>query len=229
MALNKLKDFFSQFPERKFRKLEDLIPIDESVKHIFFLTQGYVRQYTVSPEGEELTLNIFKPQTFFPLNLALHQQINPYYFSAYTQGKYRAAPVDKVILFLKKDPELLFSLTERLTSGINGLLLRMESMVFGNAEQRVAATLYLLFLRFGRGNEDTQIKREICPDKKGAKNILSLQFTHQDLAFLSGLTRETVSGVMSDFKSQKLINYKKQYICISDPEKLKEISALSLR
>jgi len=226
MPLTKLKKFFTQFPERKFRKLEDLIPIDEPVDHIFFLTKGYVRQYTVSPAGDEFNLNIFKPNSFFPLNLALHQKKNPYYFSAFTQGKYRAAPVKKVVDFLQQDPKLLFDLTKRLTSGINGLLLRMESIAFGNAEQRVASTLYLLYLRFGVLN--SKENKKVCPENQQKHKVIQLNFTHQELAFFSGLTRETVSGVMANLREKGVINYQSQLICVVMPEKLKDLSSLPI-
>jgi CRP-like cAMP-binding protein len=61
MATNKtleFETFYQQFITRDYKKGEMLIRADDDPQGIFCLTKGYVRQYTISPVGNELSLHI---------------------------------------------------------------------------------------------------------------------------------------------------------------------------
>lgn len=216
-----LRQFFTQFPQKKLQPQELLLPIDQVPQHIIYLEDGYVRQYAVSDEGDEFTFNYFKPNTFFPLNLILHHRSNPYYFTGASQGIYREAPREQVLDFLQSNPKILFHLLIRITSGINGMLLRLESLVFGDARAKVAAAVYLSYLRFGQKSQG----EEICEQEQPG-TVIKLELSHELIAYLTGLTRESVSSEMIKLKKEGLINYRRKKICVLQPQKLKEISSL---
>jgi CRP-like cAMP-binding protein len=96
-------------------------------------------------------------------------------------------------MFIEANPYELLPFTKHLINGIEGLLKRIELMSFDNAQTRVFAALMYLSHHFGRTN-----KQEI---------VIESHFTHEDIAAITGLTRERVSIEMGKLKRAKLISY----------------------
>ncbi len=223
--LSKLNQFFLQYPAKSLDKSQSVLKVDSKLSHILFLTDGFVRQYAVSKQGQEFTLNIFEPFSFFPLNLAFHREVNPYYFEAFSPIKFNQAPIADVEKFIQKNPDVLFDLIHRITSGLNGMLYRMESLMFGSAKQKVAAALSICAARFGASHDQN---KQCSHDEVPADQVRLVDFelTHQQIAFMTGLTRETVSVEMGKLREEGLVNYKQQRICLLKPKKLKNLSSL---
>ncbi len=79
----------------------------------------------------------------------------------------------------------------------------------GTATTRLATALVIAVKRFGKEKEN---------------NIhISLPLTHQDLADLTGLTRETVSRQMSDFKKRHIESYDDASITVPSLSKLEAL------
>ena len=222
-----LKKFLKNFPLKKFNQGEVLFEIDQPLANVCCLESGFVRQYAVSSDGDEFTQNIFRKGAIFPLNLISTQKQNPYYFEALTPVTATMVPTPQMKAFLQQNPVALKELVIRLSRGINQLLYRMESLVFGSAQQRLAATIYLLALKFGNSAEE--VARKDCRYRRivaGAISITAFRLTHQQLAYLTALTRETVSVEMMNLRKLGLIDYRQQKICVLKPKELKKLSSL---
>jgi CRP-like cAMP-binding protein len=236
LGLGSLEQYLSKFPLKQLTKDQLLFEIDQKLDTLFYLMSGYVRQYSITPEGSELTLNIFKPGSIFPLHLALTHLANPYYFEAMQRVEFTVVPMTEMSQYLQQNPLLLFDLTTRLASGLNQLSFRFESMVTGTAQQKLVAALYLLAKRFGQLFSSLEAKQQQELSKKfgiarqqfgpEVMVITSLSITHQLLATLTALTRETVSVEMMSLKKLGLIEYQRQQICLFQPKKLRELSSL---
>ena len=82
--IGKFDTFYKQFKTRTYKKGETLIRSDDDPQGIFCLKKGYIRQYTISAAGTELTLHILKPTSYFPMVWAINGTPNVYYFEALT-------------------------------------------------------------------------------------------------------------------------------------------------
>src|ERR1035437_7600055 len=100
--------FYKQFTNRNYKKGEMLIRADDDPQGIFCLTKGYVRQYTISKSGFELTLHILKPISYFPMVWAINGTPNVYYFEALTPVEVGRAPKDDVVKFIRNKPDIIF-------------------------------------------------------------------------------------------------------------------------
>src|SRR3989344_4646928 len=129
----KLDDFFTKFKHQQYKKGEILIRADDEPQGIFYLKSGVVRQYSISKDGEEQTLNLYKPISFFPLMWAINETPNTFYFEAAVDVEVHRAPKDEVIAFLKSEPEVMYDLVTRLYKGMHGLLTRIEYLQSGDA------------------------------------------------------------------------------------------------
>jgi CRP-like cAMP-binding protein len=185
--------FYKQFTTRNYKKGEMLIRADDDPQGIFCLTKGYVRQYTISKTGFELTLHILKPISYFPMVWAINGTQNVYYFEALTSVEIRRAPRDEVVNFIKDKPTLLFALMSELLEDDEETLKRVEHLVFSDAYRRVISILIYIAKHFGEES------------KSGI--IVRYRFTQQDIATLVGVTRETASNEMVKLEKKGLVRY----------------------
>lgn len=203
----KIDKFFSGFYPVSFEKGEIIIHPDGKIQNIFLLKKGKVRMYAVSDDGQEVTLHIFRPHTFFPIMLSLSEAYGKHYFEALEKVEAVRAPVEKVIEFLKSDQEVLFDLTTRFSNAISGLTLRIETMAFEDAYNRIASLLLYLCEKFGEVSKD--------------KTIINMTLQHDDIANWVGIRRETVSRQFEKMQKEKIVENKNKQLVINI-QKLKD-------
>lgn len=205
----KISDFFKQYTQVTFQPSEIIIRAEENPSEIVLLQEGVVRQYSISPDGEELTVNLYKPVSFFPLMYIVNDMHNRYYFEALSEVKGWKAPKAKVIEFLKQHNDVMYELIQRLYKGMDALLLRMEHILIGNAQTKVIFTLLNAAYRFGKS------------DEVGVH--LSLKMTHKDLSTMSGMARETFSREIKKLERKGLVKVDGHMITLTNIEALQEV------
>jgi CRP/FNR family transcriptional regulator len=196
MDINKTKEletFYKQFNIRTYKKGEMLIRADDDPQGIFCLLKGYVRQYTISKTGYELSLHILKPISYFPMVWAINGTPNIYFFEALTPVEVGRAPREHVVSFIKDKPSVIFALMSELLEDYAETLTRMEHLVFSDAYRRVISVLLYIAKHFGEKHDNSVIVRH--------------RFTQQDIATLVGIARETASNELGKLERKKLIHY----------------------
>lgn len=211
--LKEFESFYAQFTTRYYKKGEILIRADDDPQGIFCLKKGYVRQYTISKTGLELTLHILRPVSYFPMVWAINGTPNVYYFEALTSSEVGRAPREQVVNFIKDKPTIIFDLMSELLEDYAETLTRVEHLVFSDAYRRVISVLLYIAKHFGR--------------KSNGGIIIKHRFTQQDIATLVGVARETASNEMGKLDKRGLIKYVNHSILFSDIKKLEaELFAL---
>lgn len=203
-VIDKLEQFFTQFKHQTYKKGEILIRADDIPQGIFYLKNGVVRQYSISKDGEEQTLNLYKPISFFPLMWAVNDTPNTYYFEAMVEIEVYRAPKEQVVAFLKQEPEVLYDLVSRLYKGMHGLLSRIEYLQSGDAYMKVIFALLSATYRFGETKENAEVE---------------LSITHREISALTGLTKETISRECTKLEGKKLIKNSNHRVVIKDIKK----------
>lgn len=201
--------FFAKFGTSKIYKKDQLIVEPEKEPAgVFYIKKGYVRLYSISKEGKEITFNIYKSGMYFPLIWALNQTPNMYFIEALTDAELLKAPREEVISILKKNPDLLFVLTQNAFSGLEGLTKLMDSLLSKNAYHQICSILVMLGVRFG--------------EAQGKKTLISVPLTHRILGTLAGLSREATSRELEKLTKEKIITYANHQITILNYKKLQE-------
>ncbi len=185
--------FYKQFTTRTYKKGEMLIRADDDPQGIFYLKDGYVRQYTISKTGFELTLHILKPISYFPMVWAVNGTPNVYFFEALTPVEVGRAPRDQVVDFIKDKPTIIFELLSELIEDYAESLTRIEHLVFSDAYRRVISVLLYIAKHFGE-------------EHKGSV-VVYHRFTQQDIATLVGVARETASNELVKLEKRGLVKY----------------------
>jgi len=204
--------FYKQFQIRNYKKGEMLIRADDDPQGIFCLTKGYIRQYTISKTGFELTLHILRPISYFPMVWAINGTPNVYYFEALTPVEVGRAPRDEVVNFIKDKPTIIFELLSELIERYAETLTRMEHLVFSDAYRRVISVLLYIAKHFGEESD------------KGI--IIHHRFTQQDIATLVGVARETAGIEIVKLEKKGLIKYVDHAMLFESVKKLdRELSS----
>jgi CRP/FNR family transcriptional regulator len=206
---NGIFSFFAQFKRLYYKKNETIIRADDAPQGVFYIKSGHVRMLSIFEAGKQLTLNIFKPGSYFPMIWTIADVQNSYYYQAITDAEVYRAPKDALIEFIKKNPTELYTLTRRILIGLGGFLTNSQHLLFGDAYHRVASVLLLCAKRFGEKNANQQI-------------LIKIPLTHQEIANLSGITRETASIEINNLKRKKIISYHRHTICINSIETLEK-------
>jgi len=169
---------------------------------LFILKKGRVRIFRVSPDGRALTTALVAPGTVFGEMLLLGQQMHDNFAEALDDVAVCVMSRVDVHRYLLSDPRISIRIAEILGRRVADLERRLTDTVFKSASQRLAATLRLL--------ARDQPKR---PLTRGVQ----LALTHEQLAALSGMSRETATKVLGDYADRGLLHLGRGRVTIVDP------------
>ena len=200
-----LYSFFKKFEQNAFSKEETILnPAD---KKIFFLTNGAVKMFSTSREKDEITINIYKAYSLFPMPLIFDLE-NKYTFGSLTEAEGYFAPKKDFKMFLDTNPDVLFDLVKRIYQGFDGFFTQLEALLLGDAYLRVIAALTIYARRFGKTDQN--------------KIIFDWSMTHRQIASQTGLARESVTREIKKLQGKGIIGYSGKQIFIYDLGKLEE-------
>ena len=203
----KIEKFLEVYPLVKFQKNELMYRPNEVTPFLGYLKSGYVRLYTISENGQEISLNIFSPGSFLPLVMTDNKAKNQYYFEAMTSVQTWHLPQKEAPVLIEENPDLILPLLDNSLFGTGSLLSRIESLASGNAYTKVISVFLLLLSDRVKQNE---------------KNIrVDIPLTHRIIASLTGLTRETVTLQMLKLKKKGLVTGRGRNLIVRSLEELK--------
>lgn len=196
-----LSDFVQKYPIQSYRKNETIIFQDDEPATLFFVKSGYIKGYDIDSQGTEQLLWIGSAGDFFPVIWAF--SITPtveYFVSAYTDAELYAVRRTDFQAFLDQNPAALQELTYQMATHLNYSYSQLNFRDKPRAEEKIVHGLRYLSERFG-------------PLNRSVKEI-ALPVTHQDIASLTGVSRETVTQELKKLKDKGFIYYDKYQFVI---------------
>ncbi|MBI4058981.1 Crp/Fnr family transcriptional regulator [Candidatus Microgenomates bacterium] len=198
-----LENFFSQFRKITYKKGETILRAGDPPAGIYLLEKGYVRLYSLSAEGKELTLLIYQAGDVFPAALVLAGGgPSLYYSEALTPVELKRADKKQFIDFAYQNTAVFRIVSQQVNDRFRFALRRMEYLAFGDAYAKVASMILICAEKFGQ--------------KEGNKVVIQLPLTHQDIASLAGVTRETTSLELSKLEKKGLISFQKHLPAVNN-------------
>jgi CRP/FNR family cyclic AMP-dependent transcriptional regulator len=198
VALSYLHVFLERHPLRTFKKKEIIVFQGEAPRQAFIIKSGTVKAYNLSVSGDEKPVAFYQADSVFPASWVYGQEASAtYYYEAFTpQVEVYAIERKDFVDFIKKRPELLYQEMRRILVDQLGGSIRLNALQHSRASDKLIYTLHYLALSHGKPAGKDQIE-------------LTLDMTHQDLANLTGLTRETAATELNKLKKQGIIKYGK--------------------
>lgn len=176
-----LKDFFAKLPERPFKKGDVLLHQDEAADEAFFISDGFVKAYTIADAGDEKLITILGPGDLINIEGAFFQEhTHRYYYEAMTDGKVRVQQTTVLEKELNKDTAALSGLVRYVMTRNDELAQTLENILQSKSDTKLINYLALLVQRFGQ-------------ESKTGIVTLPFPLSHAQLASMVGTTRETMT------------------------------------
>lgn len=177
------------------------------------VTEGSVKVELVNPDGKELTLAILKPYQFLGELALLDDFPRSANVIALEDSQLLALNKRDFLHVVSQYPRIYGPITRQLTRRVRVLTDDIASMAFLDSFTRTARKL-------------VNLAQDLGLPGPGPSVTIPQPLTHQELANLVGATRETVSKVLSDMRSRRLISVEGHKITILNKDQFAEIASL---
>lgn len=203
----KITKFFSQFKTHTIRKGRTFLRAGDTPRGVYFIKKGYARIYSVSSGGKELTLVIYESGEFFPVVWTFTSRPSIYYYEALSDLEISIAPRLQFVKFTKENPDVFDEVLKGIIERFQIALRRMQYLTFGNANSRLASILLIFMERFGVKKENGEVQ-------------IPIPFTHNDIANIVGVARETASVELKKLLDNGIISHTGRFFIIKNKSRL---------
>jgi CRP/FNR family cyclic AMP-dependent transcriptional regulator len=190
---------------------QQVLSPDDLPERIHIIKKGRVRVYRVTPDGKQLTLDIYEAGTILGDMALLGQDRLPEtYAEAVDDAVICTLSPDELRSLIQRYPVIGINVIGHLSRRLRDAERELESMAFARVDQRLARKLIDLSQRFGI--------------KTARGTLIRARLTQQELAEMIGTTRETLAHTLSDMRRQGLLDASGQSVVIRDAERMAEIA-----
>ncbi len=180
---------------------------DEMSHAIFFLIKGTIKIGTHSSDGKEVIKAILHPLAMFgEMSIVGEEKRQDFARAMNGEVQYFTLKVEDFHKLMKTNHNLslkvLSLIGERLRKAEN----RLEALVFKDARTRI--------IDFLRDNAERRGRRV------GYEMLFKHSLTQQDIANITGTSRQTVTSVLNELRKENLIYFNRKSILIRDMTKL---------
>lgn len=176
-----------------------MYPDDESTR-LYLIKDGAVSMETVNKAGERKILHVFGSATLFPMVSFTEKEVtSSWFYTALMDTKVYVIPYEKLIEKLKAEDSFMAynALLKQMLAEVHELLLRISDHTKTDSIEKLIS-VFLFFLTYH------------TKKTTGSWQPVRFPVTHQFLADMTGLTRETVTIALGELSKRKLIRYKER-------------------
>jgi CRP-like cAMP-binding protein len=190
---------------------QQILAPDDPPDRIHIIKQGRVRVYRISPDGKQLTLDIFEKGTILgDMSLLGQDRLPEAYAEAIDEGVICTITPDELRKLIERFPVIGVNIIRHLSRRLQSAERELEAMAYQRVDQRLARRLIDLASRFGVQTE------------RGT--LIQANLTQQELAEMVGTTRETLAHTLGDFRRRGLLDTAHHTVVIRDAERLAEVA-----
>jgi len=197
-----LEAFLAVSPVKKFRKDELLVQQDENLHQAYVVKTGAVRCYDISLDGNQQLIWIVTQGELFPASTPLeHEMKARFFYSAFVDSEIYVLNRRRLLSFLTANPNALLEVYTDITRVLADLQYRVGAVAKPKAREKILHTLAFIADRFRTRHSGRRVE-------------VSLPLTHQDIADLVGLTRETTTATLKALRNEGFLEYDHQRFVI---------------
>jgi len=203
------QDFLGRYAQyRSYGKNSFIYQPGEPADWVYFVVEGVVKNGTVSTEGREIIKNlVYAGEMFGELGISGIAE-RPDFAGTFKAGaEVMRLPLDAIKELIVRNPEVGQRMITKLGERVSRSEKRMEELVFHDARTRIIAFIKEQATRYGV--------------KFGDETLVNHGFTHQDMANITGTSRQLVTIVLNELRKKKLLNFDRTSILI---RKIKDLA-----
>jgi len=167
-----------------------LIP-EQPLDVLFFLKQGQVRLYRMTPQGKQFTTDILVDGNVFGETESFMLTDQQTYAEAMTDCYLCTMDKEKFESFVRATPDVSLKLIQILSTRLKETYDLSEKIALGDVRYRTLFLLLKMSEKSGKRDKEWQ--------------SIGMKITHEDIATMVGSSRETISLLMSKLKKEGLL------------------------
>lgn len=192
-----LSDLLADARVKTFPKGQIIIYAGDQTAEVLILKSGIVKVHDIDESGNEKILHIVKPFAIIPfVFFSGSKGGTKWFYTAVTDTKMHVLPVSSLNEAILADPKLGMYLMHSFSQDMHELLVRLSSL--GKTITRDKLTAALKFLAVCHATSDKAQWRQV-----------SFPVSHQLLADMTGVTRESAAISMKELEDDNIVRYPK--------------------
>jgi CRP/FNR family cyclic AMP-dependent transcriptional regulator len=196
---SELKSIVEKVILRKYRKNDVIFHEEDTNEVMYIILSGKVKVVQTSEEGKEIILALHKSGDFFGEMSLIDGKTAPATVMAIENAIIAIISKKDFHTVLSWQPKVLLNLLQIFCTRLRDSYSRIQILSFNNAAQRIKTLLVMLSGMYG---------------KKADEGVtIDMKLTHQNIADMTGITRETVTRILNKWqKGGQLSVLKNKYI-----------------
>lgn len=182
---------------RSFTKKRTILFQGEVPRSAQIIESGIVKVYGITNGGEQRTITLLTPGDVFPMSWVFGKsKAAMYYYEAVTDCVVYAVDKDEYDRTLRANVDVRDAINNIYLSHYITSTMHIYALEQSHAQDKLNYILQYLVARFGVAQPNGMSKIE-------------LRLSHQDIAEMVGITRETTAVELHKFKRKRFIDYQK--------------------
>jgi CRP-like cAMP-binding protein len=179
--------------------------------HLLVVLKGALAVTTMNPDGQQMTLAVVSPGEVMGEIGVIDGKPRSAGGVAYADSEILMIPRGRFLDFMERHPLVKTRLLELLCARLRQTNVTVEGLVFRTAKARLAGHLLHLAIQHGGARSAEGVK-------------LTLPLTHQALANMTALTRETVSKLLAHWQRQGLVATRRGAVTLRNLDALEDMA-----
>ena len=182
---------------RQFAKKRTILFQGEIPRSAMVLESGLVKVYGITTGGDQRTVTLLSAGDIFPVECVFDKsRVCLYYYEALTDCTVLSLPKSEFAAALESNPALKDQIFQAYMAHYTSATMHIYALEHSHAHEKLVYILQYLVARFGEKQSNGLTKIE-------------LRLSHQDIAEMVGLTRETTAVELHRLKDKGLIDYQR--------------------
>jgi len=193
---------------RSFKRQETVYAPGEPGRSVLVLVTGRVKIKHITSDGKETILAFIEEGEIFGELALLGDVLRGEYAEAVSDSQILLIPQANLLWLMEQRSDLALSITKLVGWRRRRIENRLRNILFLSSRDRMIHMLLELIDSHG--------------DRRGDVCEIRLPLTHQDLAGLIGVTRETVTVVLGQLQFERLVKVQRRNITVLNCQRLSE-------
>ena len=196
--------------DRRFPKRHTVFLEGEKGNYVVLIVSGIIKISRSSSDGRVKTLALLRPRDFFG-EMALFLPGHERSATAEALTDCRVITIEQLDFekLLKEVPGISLRIIQTLAHRLQAANRQIKTLALGDSQSKLADLLLWL-------------KDEFPPVASAEGTIPVIPLTHQELADLAGLSRETTTRMLNVLEHDGIVRLKARHVHLTDIEKLKK-------
>lgn len=191
---------------RKFPKGATIYLPRDAADYVYVVQEGRVRLVSITRDGKQAILALFEPGDLFGELALAGAAERDEYAETVKPSTVVSIPRDALEQVLEQNARLSLAVTRLIGWRRRRLERRLRNLLFCSNRERLTALLWDLVEQYGR-----RIPEGL---------LIDIKLSHQDLASLIGVTRESVTLTLGELQLEGLVSVGRQRLVVRNLERL---------